>query len=115
MGSMRGTECIVHVNIAKFGQRLLELLELLIAGLNFIALCVNAFALFFHMKAEILEQNNRASLRICACGLDFLTHTLVEEMNRLVEQLLKLFSHWLKTVSEIYVAVWAAEMAHQYD
>ena len=115
VSSMSSSERVVHIDIAEFGQRLLELLDLLLACLDLSAGFVDAFALLFDVKAQVLEQDDRARLGISACRLNLVAYAVGQELHGFVDELGELVRHRLHRVLQVHMTVRSTQVAHEHE
>lgn len=81
MSSMSSSKRIVDVNVAQLRQRFAEFGDLIFLRFDLLTIRTDAFAFFFHVEAQILQQDDRARSWILARLFDFGSNAVVEELD----------------------------------
>lgn len=106
---------LTDVDITKSGQALSELLDLGLVGLGLVALLVLGAALLLNVEAEVLEEDDGASLGVVDNLLDLGADRVGGKGDGLAQELLELGDNGLERVLLVGGAVGAAEVGHEDD
>lgn len=106
---------LTDVDITKSGQALSEFLDLGLVGLGLLTLLVLGAALLLNVEAEVLEEDDGASLGVVDNLLDLGADRVGGKGNGLAQELLELGDNGLERVLFVGGAVGAAEVGHEDD
>ena len=98
MRAVRGTECVVHIEVAKKRQLLCE------SGI---------IAFFFLVETQVFQQKDVAILEIGNCLFGNWPDALISKSNFLAGKLLKNRNNWFETEFWCRSAFGTAQMRHQ--
>mmetsp|Transcript_24291 Transcript_24291/g.76681 ORF Transcript_24291/g.76681 Transcript_24291/m.76681 type:complete len:426 (-) Transcript_24291:71-1348(-) len=105
-----GAKGVVAVDVRELADGRAELGDLVLVRLHLVALRVHALALLLDMKAQVLQQEDRAGRRIRAGRLDLSAAAVRQEGHRLPKLLLHDLGHRRQRVLVHLATVWPAQV-----
>lgn len=103
------------VDVTEGSQAFAELSNLLLVGLDLLALGVLGAALLLGMETQVLQQHDLAARGLVDRFLNLGANAVLSEDNALAEQLLQDRHNGLETVLGVGLAVRTTEVGHQDD
>ena len=97
---------IINIYISQLGQRGPKLLHCSRISFDFFALTINSLAFLFNVETQVLQEDNRASSRVCTGLLYISTNTVCQELNISVNKYYGLLNgnlHFVKLFSFLQV------------
>lgn len=104
---------LTDVDITQGSQSLAELGDLVLVGLDLLALGILGAALLLGVEAQVLKENDLTTGGLVDSLLDLLADAVFREDDALAEQLLELGNDGLQAVLGVLLAVGAAEVGHE--
>lgn len=109
-------QCIrTDVDVTKSSQALAELSNLLLVGLDLLALSILGAALLLSVETQVLQENNLATSGLVDGLLGLSTDAVLSEDHALAEQSLQNGDNGLQAVLGVDLAIGAAKVGHEDD
>src|SRR5712671_2083250 len=113
---MCGAERIIHVYVTQFCELFTKFSNLGGISLGFLSILVLYRALFFDMKAEILQEDHGTFLGRKDCLFNFWAHGIIQEGDRLIiQQPRQLVRDGPKRIFWVGLPIWASKVGHKDD
>lgn len=107
--------CLTDVDISEGSQSLAELGDLLLVGLDLLALLILVATLLLGVETQVLQEDDLAARGFVDSLFDFLANTVFGEDDAAAKELLQLRDNGLQAVLRVLLAIGAAQVGHEDD
>lgn len=111
---MSSAECVVDVEITELCERLSEGVDFILGSFNLLSVDYS-FSLLSEMESQVFKQNYFALAAVRASFFNIRPHTIVQELNLLLQKVLNSRDYGFKRVLLVSLAIRSAQVAHKHN